>query len=160
GVGDVVGDEHPHLGEVDEVGDRRQDHRHVEPLVDAGVELDVHRERVLDAERVADPARDEQAAAGDAEDDVRPVAVGGDRLRELARATPEVVPRHHFALTGAHAVSLSSARVRTSIASETSSSLESSSGWCETPPLSERTNSIDAFGTNIASWPAPKTRRR
>ena len=56
-------------------------------------------------------------------------------------------------------VSLSSAAVSASIASAMSSSLESSSGWCETPPFSERTKSIDAFGTNIASWPAPETSR-
>ena len=42
-------------------------------------------------------ARDEQPAAGDAEDHVGAVAVVGDRQREVARARPEIVPRHHLA---------------------------------------------------------------
>ena len=35
-------------------------HRHFEPLVDARIELDVHRERVLDPERVGERTRDEE----------------------------------------------------------------------------------------------------
>ena len=77
GVRHVVGDEHPRLGQIDEARDGRKDHRHLlEPLVDAGVELDVERERVLYAERVGDRAADEQAAARDAEHDVGVPAVG------------------------------------------------------------------------------------
>src|SRR5438132_2797831 len=96
-VGDVVDDQHPGLAEVDEVGDGRQDHRDVEPLVDAGVELDVHRVRVLHVEGVGQRARDEQAAAGDAEHEVGAPAVRMDRLREVARARPELVPGHRLA---------------------------------------------------------------
>ena len=50
GVGDVVGHQHPRAGRVDDVEGRRQHHREVEPLVDAGVELHVHHEQVLDVE--------------------------------------------------------------------------------------------------------------
>ena len=77
-----------------ELGHRRQDHRHVEPLVDAGVELDVHREGVLHAERVTERAGDEQAAARDREHHVRQVAIGVYGLGELARAVAELVPGH------------------------------------------------------------------
>jgi len=93
-VGDVVGDQHPRLLELDQVGHRRQDHRHLKPRVDAGVELDVHREGVLHAERVAEGARDEHPAAGDREHHVGAVAVVVDRARQLARADAEVVPAH------------------------------------------------------------------
>ena len=96
-VGDVVGDQDARLGEVDEVRDRRQDHRHLEALVDARVELDVHRERVLDAERVGERPGDEQAAARDREHHVGPVAVVHDPLCELARADAQVLPRHDLA---------------------------------------------------------------
>jgi hypothetical protein len=58
-VGDVVGDQDARLPEIDEVRHWRQDHGHLEALVDAGVELHVHREGVLDVERVAERARDE-----------------------------------------------------------------------------------------------------
>src|SRR3954447_2832125 len=156
GVGHVVGDQHLEIGEVDQVGDGRQDHRHVETLVDPGIELDVHRERVLDAEGVADRAGNQQPAARDAEHDVGRPAVVGDRLRELARPGAEFVPSH---LLPCHRVSLSSAAVSASTASAMSSELDSSSGWWETPPFSERTKSIELFGTNIASCPAPETTR-
>jgi hypothetical protein len=95
--GNVVGDEDAGLLEVDEVGDGRQDHRHLESRVDPGVELDVHRERVLHAEGVADRGRNEQPAARDREHDVGPVAVVVDGLREVARAEAEVVPGHQLA---------------------------------------------------------------
>src|SRR6267142_1096574 len=156
GVRHVVGDQHLEVGEVDEVGNRRQDHREVEALVDAGVELDVHRERVLDAERVAERTRDEQAAARDPQDDVGAPAVVGDGLCEVAGARAEVVPRHQLARF-AHAMSLASAAVSASTPSAMSSALESSSGLWLTPPFSERTNSSELFGTNIASCPAPET---
>ena len=80
----------------------RQDHRHLEALVDPGVELDIHRERVLDVERVAERAGDEQAAAGDREHHVGGVAVGVDRLGELARAAAELLPGHHLSHCEAH----------------------------------------------------------
>src|SRR5207248_8893488 len=116
----------------------------------------VHRERVLHGERIAQRAADEQPAAGDREDQVGPVTVVGYRLRELARTVAELLPRHDLAFDR---VSLAIASVRASIASAMSSALDSSSGWCETPPFSERTKSIEAFGTNIASCPAPETSR-
>src|SRR5581483_3914488 len=159
-VRDVVGDEDARRLEVDELGNGRQDHRHVEPLVDTRVELHVHRERVLDAQRVADRAGDEQPAACDAEDQVGLVAVGGHRLRERTRADAELVPRHHLALAHRRA-SVASAAVSTSTARSTSSALDSSSGWWLMPPFRLRTNSI-AVGTPaaariIASCPAPDT---
>ena len=88
GVGDVVGDQHPRVVEVDEVGHRRQDHRDGQALVDPGVELDVHRERVLHVERVGERAGDEQAAARDAEDQIGLEAVVGDRLPSSRAAVP------------------------------------------------------------------------
>ena len=57
GVGDVVGDEDAGVVEVDEVRRRRQDARHLEALVDARVELDVHRVDVLHRQGVAEGAR-------------------------------------------------------------------------------------------------------
>src|SRR5262249_56024286 len=133
---------------------------HRQPLVDAGVELDVHRERVLDAQRVRDRAGDEQPAAGDREHDVGPVAVVVYRLRELAGAGPELRPAHHLALVR-HRASLLVAAARASTASSTSSPLESSSGEWLTPPLSERTKSIavgtPAAASTIPSCPPPQT---
>ena len=76
GVGDVVGDQDAGVRDVDEVGGRRQDPRHLEALVDAGVELDVHRVDVLHGQGVAERAADEQSAAGDRQDHVRLVVVG------------------------------------------------------------------------------------
>ena len=95
-VGDVVGDQHAGGAEVDEVGDGRQQHRQLEPLVDAGVELDADRGGVLDPERVRERAGDEQPAARDPEHEVGDPAVGVHRLGELAAADAEVVPAHHL----------------------------------------------------------------
>ena len=67
-----------------------------------GVELDVHRERVLHAERVAERAGDEQPAARDSEHEVRREAVVVDRRRELARAVAQLVPRHDLVRRVAH----------------------------------------------------------
>src|SRR5262249_236560 len=149
------------LREVDEVRDRRQEHRHLEALVDARVELDVHREGVLDAERVADRAADEQAAARDCEHDVGPVAVRVGELGRLAGAGTEVFPAHQLAGRVVHPAILTAAADSTSSASAMSSALESSRGEWLTPPFRLRTKSIPA-GTPAAarmpaSWPAPET---
>src|SRR5262249_4463549 len=141
-VGDVVRDEDARLLEVDEVGHGRQQHRHLEPLVDAGVELDADREGVLDAERVGERAGHEQPAARDREHHVGPVAVGVDLLRELARAVAEVLPAHDLARRPAHRTILTSAASSVSSASATSSALESSSGEWLAPPFRLRTKSI------------------
>ena len=98
GVGDVVGDQDPGVGDVDEVGRRRQDPRHLEALVDAGVELDVHRVDVLHRQGVAERAADQQPAAGDGQDHVRLVAVVGDHLGQAAGRLPEQLPRQDLAL--------------------------------------------------------------
>src|SRR5262249_46641845 len=158
-----VGDQNALLVEVDEVRDGRQQHRQLEPLVDAGVELDVHREGVLDAERVGERAGDEQPAARDPEHDVGHVAVAVALLGEIAGADAEVVPAHHLALGGGrgHPAILTSASVSTSTPRAMSSGLESSSGEWLTPSFRLRTKSI-AAGTPAAarmaaSWPAPET---
>ena len=87
--------------EVDELGHGRQDHRQVQALVDAGVELDVHRAGVLHPERVAERAGDEQAAAGDGEDHVGPLAVGVHGLGERPRRWADLGPLEDLAI--AHA---------------------------------------------------------
>ena len=88
--------------EVDELGHRRQDHRHVEPLVDAGVELDVHRERVLHAERVAERAATSRPPR--AMPSTRSGAKPSSRTAARARARrAEVVPRHDLVRRVAHA---------------------------------------------------------
>src|SRR4051812_12841001 len=97
-VGDVVDDQELRLGQVDQVRDGREDHRDLEPLVDACVELDVHRVRVLDVERVGEGAGEEEAAAGDPEHQIRDPAVVADRLGEPARAGAELLPGHRLAL--------------------------------------------------------------
>jgi hypothetical protein len=89
GVGDVVGDEDLGVVEVDEVGGRRQDPRHLEAFVDSGVELDVHRVGVLHRHRIAERTADEQATAGDRQDHVGLEIVVGDHLGQLARRRPE-----------------------------------------------------------------------
>src|SRR6185369_14906980 len=59
---------------------------------------DVHRVRVLDAERIAKRTGDEEPAACDGEDDVGLEAVAVNPLREGARSLAERVPGHHLAL--------------------------------------------------------------
>ncbi len=99
-IRDVVRDQDPRVVEVDEVRSRRQDPRHLEPLVDARVVLDVHRVDVLDGERVPEAGAHEQAAAGDREDHVRVVAVVRDLVCEGPGRSPEVGPAHHLAVGG------------------------------------------------------------
>ena len=81
GVGDVVDDEHAAVRDVVEVEDGRQLDRNVEPFVDAGVELDVHRRDVLVPERVRERAADHEAAPGDRHQPVGLVAALVHRLR-------------------------------------------------------------------------------
>ena len=57
--------EHAHAADVDQVERRRQHDRNVEALVDARVELDVHREAVLHRERVRERAGNGEAAPRD-----------------------------------------------------------------------------------------------
>ena len=52
------------------------------------VELDVHRERVLHVEGIGDRAADEEPAARDAEEDVRPPRVRRDLLGRAPDPTP------------------------------------------------------------------------
>ena len=47
GVGDIVGNQNSGMRHVDEIGGRRKNARNLETLIDAGVELDVHRVHVL-----------------------------------------------------------------------------------------------------------------
>ena len=72
-----------------------------QPLVDAGVELDVRDVQVLHVQRVAQRAGHEQAAARDGQDDVGPVAVVGDHARRAPGRRAEQLPGQRLAL--AHA---------------------------------------------------------
>lgn len=89
GVGDVVGDQDLLVGEVDRVGNGSEHDGHVEGGAHARVELDVHQVEVLAVEGVGEAAGHEDAAAGDAEDDVGLVPVVGDGLREFAHGGAE-----------------------------------------------------------------------
>src|SRR5262249_41590595 len=117
-------------------------HRQVEPLVDAGVELDVHRERVLDAERVSEYARDEQAAARDSEHEVGGEAVGLNRRGELTGAEPELLPRHQVGTCVAHASpAMSSGRTGTRVRGR--------------PVASRSAATIAAVETTVGGSPTP-----
>src|SRR5207244_4540375 len=126
-----------------------------------GVELDAHRERVLEAERVGERAGDEHPAPRDRENHVGAVAVAMDQLCEPTGPGAELLPGHHLALGGAHPAILTSAAASASTASAMSSSLECSSGEWLTPPFRLRTKSIPvrtpAVARIAASCPAPET---
>ena len=103
-VRDVVRDEHSRRLEIDEIRNGRKDHRHVEPLVDAGVELDVHRPRVLDVERVSERSSHEEPASRDGEDQVWLVAVIRDLACEHPRGVSELRPREPFAFLASRCI--------------------------------------------------------
>jgi hypothetical protein len=75
----------------------RQQHGLREPLVDAGVELDVQAAAALRAERVGERPGEQQPAAGDRDDEVGPVAALGDPGGQLAGRLAEAVPAEHLA---------------------------------------------------------------
>jgi hypothetical protein len=102
GVGDVIGDQHPGPGQVDDVQGGRQHDRQVEPLVHAGVELHVHHEQVLDVERVAERPAQEQPTPGDGQDEVGLEAVGRHLLGQLPGRGAEGLVGQDLALV-AHA---------------------------------------------------------
>ena len=79
---------------------RRQHDRLVEPLLDAGVELDVQAAEHLHVEGVAERAREGEPAARDRDDRVGPEAVIRDRLRQLARRRAEQLVGQDLALVG------------------------------------------------------------
>jgi len=89
GIGDIVDDQDPGPGDVDGVEEWRQHHRKVQPLVNAGVELDAHHEDVLDVERIGHRRGGKQATASDAENDPRPVIAVRDHPGELLAGIPE-----------------------------------------------------------------------
>src|SRR3984893_2707747 len=136
----VVDDQDARVFEIDELRDRRQYHRHLESLVDAGVELDVHRERVLHVECVAERARDEQASPRDPEHHVGDVPVGVDRFGELARAGSELLPGHHLSHS------------RPTISSGRTGTRESSR-----PVASRNAATIAAVETTVGGSPTPFT---
>src|SRR5207247_3545708 len=88
GVGDIVDDQDPGPGDVDGVEKWGQHDRKVQPLVNAGVELDAHHEDVLDVERIGHRRGGKQATASDAENDPRPVTAVGDHPGELLAGIP------------------------------------------------------------------------
>ena len=96
-VGDVVDDEKPVGAEKRQIGHGRKQERLVQPLVDSGVELDVERRHVLDAERVRKCAGARQSAAGERKHRVRAKTVGPDLRSEVVDGHAEVLPRHLLA---------------------------------------------------------------
>src|SRR5581483_3935564 len=141
----------PRRLEVDEVRNRRQDHRHLEPLVDARVELDVHRPGVLDVERVAERSADEQPAARDREDQVRLVTVCGDPCRQLPRRQAELRPAEPLALAG-HAGASAAVRACRITSSRICSRLR-----CGCQPIAPLILSIDGSRWSTSSMPRPYT---
>ena len=91
-VGDVVDHEDPLAGQLGGVHERGQDDGLVEGLADAGVELDVHGPHRFDADRVADGAGGYEAAAGDADDEVRHPSRGHDLGGQFALGDAEQLP--------------------------------------------------------------------
>lgn len=89
GVGHVVDDQDLEPGDVDQLERRREHHRHVEALLDPGVELDVDGAAVLHAEGVGERTGDGQSASSHGDDDVGPPLVGGDGLDNLPVALAE-----------------------------------------------------------------------
>jgi hypothetical protein len=63
GVGEVVDDQEARSAEVDGIEVRQEGDRHVEPLVDTGVVLDVDHATVLHAQRIRHRAGDQEATA-------------------------------------------------------------------------------------------------
>ena len=72
--------------------------------------LDVHHVQILDCERVAGRAGQEQAAAGDRQDQVRLEAVGGDDLRQLPGRLAGPLPAEVLALVVRRCLAVESAR--------------------------------------------------
>src|SRR5690242_18824433 len=92
GVRDIVADADLLGREIHRHRHRREHDRHVERGTDAVVELDVHHVQVLDRESIAEGAGQEQAAAGDRQDQVGLEAVRSDDLRQLAGRIAEHLP--------------------------------------------------------------------
>src|SRR5690606_40683269 len=80
---DVIGDGDAGVGQLRRVQVRREDHGDVQAFPHSRVELQVHHVEVLHREGVTQGSGHEEAAAGDGEDDVRPVAAVGDLGGEL-----------------------------------------------------------------------------
>ena len=92
-VGDVVDEQHPAAVEVGHVELGRKNLGRIEHGADAGVELDVERAAVLDAEPVRDRSGRQQTAAGDRDDDLGDEPVGEDGPGKVAGCLAEGVPR-------------------------------------------------------------------
>src|SRR4051794_9807927 len=97
GVGHVVGDQHARTTNIDDVERGRQYDGYVEPRVDTRVELDVHRETVLDVERIRERAGDGQTTARDCEHDVGTKPVSDDLPGERSARQAETLPGEDLA---------------------------------------------------------------
>jgi len=89
GIGDIVDDQDPGPGDVDGIEKWGQHDRKLQPLVNAGVELDAHHKDVLYVERIGHRRGGKQATASDAENDPRPVIAVRDHPGELLAGIPE-----------------------------------------------------------------------
>lgn len=100
GISHIVSNEQVGAGEVHRIEKRRQQHREVQALVKAGVELHVHGEDVLHAQCIGDCSGRQKPAASDCKDDIGLVAAVRDQLGERTSRVAEQLPAHDLAVAG------------------------------------------------------------